>query len=125
MRIQYHFQPSPGGRAAWDVHRLIELSAALPVTEVPLARFEPLLDTVYWFDASHPPTVRQILEHADLIREADLRYPIILGADGRVMDGMHRICKALTLGHTTIAACQFATDPDPDYVDVQPDDLPY
>ena len=32
------------------------------------------------------------------IEETDLEYPIILAADGRVMDGMHRVCKALLEG---------------------------
>ena len=54
-------RPSANGGAAWDIHRLIEHSAGLPVIEVELSEFEPLLDTVYWFDAAHPPTVRQLL----------------------------------------------------------------
>ena len=29
---------------------------------------------------------------------ADLSFPVILAAEGRVMDGMHRIAKALLLG---------------------------
>ena len=39
---------------------------------------------------------------------ADLRRPVILSADGRVMDGMHRIAQALRLGHTHVAAVRFA-----------------
>jgi len=46
-------------------------------------------------------------------------------SDGRVMDGMHRVCKALLEGRETIAALQFELDPEPDFRDVQPDDLPY
>ena len=41
------------------------------------------------------------------------------------MDGMHRVAKAALLGHETIAAVQFASDLEPDFVDVQPEDLPY
>jgi hypothetical protein len=32
------------------------------------------------------------------------------------MDGGHRVCKAWLLGHTEIAAVQFAQDPEPDYL---------
>jgi hypothetical protein len=56
---------------------------------------------------------------------ADLRFPIILSADGRVMDGMHRVAKAVLLRQATIEAVQFDVDPEPDYVDVRPDELPY
>ena len=57
--------------------------------------------------------------------EADLTHPIILAADGRVMDGMHRICKAEILGLTTIEAVRFDREVEPDYVDCHPDRLPY
>ena len=57
--------------------------------------------------------------------EADLRYPIILSADGRVMDGMHRVAKAYLEGRETIQAVQFEVDPRPDYIGVEADDLPY
>ena len=54
--------------------------------------------------------------------------PIIARAeasDGRIMDGMHRVCKALLLGHRDIEAVRFVEDPTPDYIGVAPDDLPY
>jgi hypothetical protein len=41
------------------------------------------------------------------------------------MDGMHRVCKALLLGHQDIEAVRFVDDPTPDYIGVAPDDLPY
>ena len=47
----------------------------------------------------------------------DLVYPIILSADGHVMDGMHRIAKAWMLGQRTITAVQFERDPPPDTAD--------
>ena len=47
------------------------------------------IDTAYWFDGSdETPTVRKVVEHARLIVEVDSSYPIIVGRDGRVMDGM-------------------------------------
>ena len=42
--------------------------------------------------------MRKVVEHTALILEADLAYPIILGHDGRVMDGMHRVARALMAG---------------------------
>ena len=50
---------------------------------------------------------------------------MILGSDGRVMDGMHRIARALLEERTTIRAVRFPTDPDPDVRNCHPDDLSY
>jgi len=125
MRKQYHFRPSDRGLLAWDVDRLIELSTALPRRAVPLDAIDEL-DEVYWFGGEDDrPTCRTVIAHARLIQQAALRYPIILSASGRVMDGMHRVGKALLQGHTTIDAVQFDTDPAPDYVGCPPDELPY
>ena len=60
-----------------------------------------------------------------LIDEVDLSYPIILDQDGRVMDGMHRVCRAVREGIDRISAVRFATNPEPDFVDCDPDELPY
>ncbi|MEM1442626.1 MAG: hypothetical protein AAGF67_09805 [Verrucomicrobiota bacterium] len=79
-----------------------------------------------WFRKSDPPpTHKEIALHAKLIEETNLAYPIILGADGRVMDGMHRICKAWLKGDATVLAVQFKEDPEPDYINVEEESLPY
>ena len=125
MRKQYHFWPGERGLDAWDVDRLIELSSALPVREVALDSIDEI-DSVYWFDDQiDRPTVRRVVDHLRLIEDVDLSHPIILGVDGRVMDGMHRIAKALLEGRSTISAVRFATHPDPDYRNCRPEDLPY
>jgi len=125
MRKQYHFWPGEHDLDAWDVDRLINLSADLPVSQVPLdAIWE--IDRDYWFDGSmEAATVRKVVEHVQLIQEVDPSYPIILGPDGRVMDGMHRVARALLEGQKEIAAVQFPELPEPDYRDCLPSDLPY
>jgi hypothetical protein len=60
-----------------------------------------------------------------MVDEADLRYPIIVDPGGGVMDGMHRVAKALLLGHSSIAAKRLPFLPTPDHTDVQPHHLPY
>ena len=70
-------------------------------------------------------TCREVVDHARLMLDCDLAFPVILSSDGRVMDGMHRICKALLQGLSEIEAVRFQQDPEPDYVGVDPDDLPY
>ncbi len=125
MRRQYHFRQSEAGLLAWDVHRLIALSGELPVSLVPLSAIDEL-DEAYWWDAgSPPPTCRQVIEHMQLVEAADLQYPIILCPQGRVMDGMHRVAKALLQGKQEIAAVRLLKLPSPDHVGVDPDDLCY
>ncbi len=63
--------------------------------------------------------------HAKLMNETGLSYPIILSQDGRVMDEMHRVYKALTERRNTIQAVQFEVHPEPDYVSVASDELPF
>jgi hypothetical protein len=125
MRKQYHFWPGAAGVDAWDVDRLIELSRGLPVEPVPVASIREL-DSNYWFDPDRQrPTVRRVVEHARLIQEVDRSYPVILGPDGRVMDGMHRIARALLDGDANIDAVRFPILPEPDHRDCRPEDLPY
>ena len=124
MRKQYSFRPGPAGLDAWDVDRLIEASAHLPVEDVAVDSI-PEVDTDYWFAFGPAPTVRRIIDQVRLIRDVDCSYPIILGADGRVMDGMHRIARAILEGRPTIRAVRFVTDPQPDYRNCAPGDLPY
>lgn len=92
---------------------------------VPLASIREL-DEAYWGSAQGERlTCREVVEHARLMQECDLTHPVILSSDGRIMDGMHRVCKALLEGRGEIEAVRFAVDPDPDYVNVRPEDLPY
>ncbi len=125
MRKQYHFWPGDHGLDAWDVDRLIRLTAGSEACDVPVETVGEL-DTDYWFAGSlDVPTVRKIVEHCRLIEEVDPSFPIILGPDGRVMDGMHRVARALLEGRATIAAVRLESVPEPDYRNCRPEDLPY
>lgn len=125
MRKQYHFWPSERGFDAWDVDRLIELSRDLPIERVPVQAISEI-DTEYWFDGSAEiATVRKVVEHAKLIAEVDPSFPIILGYDGRVMDGMHRIARALLEGRRELDAVRFSAPITPDCRNCRPEELPY
>jgi hypothetical protein len=123
VRKQYYFRPSDRGLLAWDVDRLIRLTSQLPRRSVPLDRIRELDEA--WFGDDEPATWRALVEHVRLMEEADLSYPIILSASGAVMDGMHRVARAMLEGRSGIEAVQFGEDPEPDHVGLGPDDLPY
>lgn len=124
MRKQYSFRPGTTGLDAWDVDRLIALSRGLRVKQVPIAELAQL-DENYWYDHGYVPTVRSIAERVSLVQAADLRYPIILSPDGRVMDGMHRVVRALVDGRRTVSAIRLSELPEPDYRNCRPEELPY
>ena len=116
-RPQTHRRDIDGGLGVWEVPRLWRLAANLPVHHLPISTLEPEYEQVYWFGGETEPTVRAVVDHARKIAAADLNYPIILSHTGVVMDGMHRVAKALMLDHETIDAVQFDHDPDPDRVE--------
>lgn len=123
MRKQYFFRSSDGGMLAWDVDRLVALSSGLSRKAILISSIRELDQG--WAGEAAEHTWRGLLEHIKLIEAADLSYPIILSARGEVMDGMHRVAKAVHQGQTEIIAVQFAVDPAPDHVGLAPEALPY
>lgn len=125
MRKQYHSRRVGAGTWIWDVHRLVWLSKSLPVLSVPISEIAEA-DENWWFqDSDAPPTPRAIAAHMALVQQADLKYPIILCSDGRLMDGMHRVVKALAEDRIEIKAARFVTTPAPDFRNIPLAELPY
>ena len=98
-------------------------SAGLPAEEVALGDL-PEIDSEYWFDELERPTVRKVTGHFRRVAEADLSYLVILGPGNRVMDGMHRVARALLESRTTIRARRFRELPEPGYRGWRPGALP-
>jgi len=125
MRPQYHLRNSERGLLAWEVRSLIERTVGVVPFDLPLEEIRELEET-FWFEyEGDRPTCRKVAEHAKLIAETDLSHPIILDPEGRVMDGMHRVCKALMEGRTSVKAVRLETLPEPDHVGVAAENLPY
>lgn len=94
------------GRHSWSVPRLFELSRGLPVMDVPLNH----LSLYYTYEKL---TLRELVMHMKAVHDADLESPIILDEDGELMDGRHRLMKAMLTGRETIKAVRFDENPDP------------
>lgn len=125
IRAQYHGRHTADGFLVWDVRKLLRDAAKLPVIEVELDAIAEL-DENWWYQGKGDiPTGRSIADHYQQMQSADLQYPILLCAQGRLMDGMHRVLKAYSEGRSTIRARQLEQTPPPDYVDVDLADLPY
>ena len=111
---QYHYWPSGDLWDAWSVETLIRHAEGRPTEQVCLDEI-PELDTNYWFHGGREPTVRNVASHViHAVRDVDPAYPVILGPGNRVMDGMHRIVRALVAGDTAITAVRLDPVPPPD-----------
>lgn len=97
------------GRHKWSVARLIALSKDFPVMEVPLVH----MNVYSKYDGLR---LRDMVMHMRAVNEADLSFPIILDEDGEIMDGRHRIMKAMLTGQETIKAVRFVENPSPCHV---------
>lgn len=98
------------GNKHWRVPGLFALAKSLPVQEVPVSA----LNTS---DVYHELTLRQFVGHMKSVLKADLKYPIILSADGEIMDGRHRVMKTILEGRPTINIVRFVNTPRPDRED--------
>lgn len=114
MKIKPWVSPSDQmcklGRNHWSVARLFELSRDLPVIEAPL----DLLCVYYTYERI---TLREMVMHMKAVQDADLTAPILLDEDGELMDGRHRIMKAMLTGAETIKVKRFDENPLPDKVE--------
>lgn len=110
-----HSRVIDGKRHVWNVERLWALSAGLPVRRAPVASIREL-DQDCWF-CGDAPTIRAVAEHCRRIVDADLDRPIILNADGSLMDGGHRVARALLEGVESLPAVRFEAAPEPDAIE--------
>jgi hypothetical protein len=94
------------GTDGWSVPRLFELARNLSVIEMPLDHL--CIGQVY-----NDLTIKDMVMHFRAVEDADLTHPIILSEHGEIMDGRHRVMKALMLNHSTIKAVRFEENPEP------------
>ena len=58
-------------------------------------------------------TLRKMAMHIKAVLAADMSCPIILDEDGELMDGRHRLMRAMIDGHETIKVVKFQSNPNP------------
>ena len=98
----------------WSMPTLWNAASALPVEEVGLNTLP--IDRNRWFLSIEDATVRSVANHCRRAICADLAYPIIIGPEGQVLDGMHRVVKALLQGDDAIRAVHMHHMPTPDAI---------
>lgn len=97
----------------WLVERLWRLSTGLVVEQVPVKTFDWHFDSRCWFGPDGL-TVRELAELVRATMQADSSYPVILAAEGWIMDGRKRLCRALVEGRESVPVVRFEVAPEPD-----------
>jgi len=105
-----------GVRQYWKVELLWKLAKTLPVEYVPIETLISQLEGTCWTDEDEDATPHWVLGHTRRIVGADLDYPILLDKAGVIVDGVHRLCKAILEGREVIAAQRFDILPDPSFM---------
>lgn len=90
-----------------SLHKAAE---TLPITTYHIDREAVLEELMMW----QMKNFRDFLAHFRRVMEADLSTPLIVRSDGYVMDGWHRIIKAVHVGVGELPKKQFINDPEPD-----------
>lgn len=117
----YSRQFEDGHYAGWHTKRLWRLAEAERVITPKLSQFQSIVDKWMNFNSTVEPDGRVVVpfdvDHFLRIRNAQLKYPILVESNGQwVMDGMHRLMKCYLANIDTIRAVQFAVTPEPDVV---------
>ena len=77
------------------------------------------LDHMNVFHVYESMQLRELVGHMKAVLDADMDRPIILDEDGEIMDGRHRLMRALLEGRATIKAVRFPENPAPCVVDTE------
>lgn len=115
--VEYGRQCHKVKNKLWYVSSLVEYAKSMEVQTIKVEDIRavklnlPLLK-------DHGVTHLEIAYHMRVSMNANMDYPIILAQDGRIMDGHHRVIKALAMGIPEVKVVQFNIDPEPDkYID--------
>lgn len=125
MRQQYHSRKIKQDTYIWDVNKLLKKCSELKIVEIPLLHIQELNEPYWQTSENLPLTCKEISEHAQLIYQSDLSYPILLCPEKKIIDGMHRVCKAYLENKTSILAQILEALPKPDFINVDLKTLPY
>jgi len=93
----------------WLAVNLWRHAEGLPVFDCPAAALRTGYSMFCCTDS-----IQGLASHVARVLDADLSYPIILSPDGDIMDGGHRVAKAIVEGVPTIKAVRFVSMPPSD-----------
>lgn len=106
-----NFRTYHDGKAIYSVDMMIAYVSTHkhPIQIIPLTQFQEELAQPVWGDWSpqdvlNKPTLKKYADDMKRIKEADLSYPILMNTKGKILDGYHRVAKAVLEGESSIKA---------------------
>jgi hypothetical protein len=99
------------GKRVWLVSNLIERAKGLEPFDLPLRALNA--GSGVWDPIE---SAYDLARHMKRVQETNLEHPVIMDEEGFIMDGWHRVAKALLEGRETIKAVRFDKTPACDYV---------
>ena len=99
------------GKRHWKVTSLVSAARDLKPFDLPLSCIN--IGCRVWSDDM---SIKQFASHVKRCNETDPKNPVIMDEDGFIMDGWHRVVRALVEGKPTIKAVRFDSTPTCDYV---------
>ena len=100
---------STGDGKKWSVARLIKLAEDFPVYEVPVFTFP-----TYFWPWEDEQNLDTFISHVNRVQNSDLDIPLLISPSGGIIDGLHRLCKAVLEKKETIKVKYFKELPSPD-----------
>jgi hypothetical protein len=94
------------GDYEYKITDLIEASKGLEVFKIKVS------DVFTNYGAPCKDTLTDFIDHCKKVHSADLSYPILLAPDNFILDGKHRLAKAIIKGTIFIKAVRFKELPD-------------
>ena len=96
----------------WEIDTILRATEGLPIYDLQLSAID--LNESPWNGSDN---IYNYIWHIDRINKSDLSYPIIQAPWGYIIDGWHRVCKAILNGDTTIKAVRLIVMPEPDKIE--------
>ena len=109
--VALHENTYSDGHKVWNVANLVDRARSLTPFDLPLAAIYS--GSSVWSPVS---SAYGLAEQMRRVLDVDTSRPIILDHQGFIMDGWHRVARALVDGKATIKAVRFEETPPYDYV---------
>lgn len=114
MKGSTYSQTVNGWKQCWSVEDLWEAAKEYPVELIPVVDLVDKLNGTCWTEgAGEDATPQWVLGHTRRILKADLNCPILIDEKNNILDGVHRLCKAVLDGRDNIAVQRIERLPEP------------
>lgn len=120
---QTYSDTSEGMRRYWKVDDLWQLAKSLPVEHLPVEMFTDQLEGTCWTEGDDDVTPQWVLGHTRRILGANDKFPILVNENNIIVDGIHRLCKAVLEGKETVSIQRLEALPEPMFATPE-DDFP-